>query len=207
VAFVVIGALSIIGSLLWKKANRLDPARKSETVRFFVQNQLGAIIAIIAFVPLIILVFMNKDMSGKQKGIAGAIGIVIAAVAAFIGVDLDPPSVEQYTADQSAVIQMLGKDEVAWTPNGEVYHACKEVSSLANSTEKVTGTTNEAIEAGKPRFSLNLKSDLPKCGLPVPENIDEIISAIEEIRDGAQGVVLPAPVYAEGVEAPFTPAS
>ena len=67
VAFVVIGALSIIGSQLWKKANRLDPAKRSETFRFFVQNQLGAIVAIIAFLPLIIVVLLNKDMSGTQN--------------------------------------------------------------------------------------------------------------------------------------------
>ncbi|NKF33718.1 hypothetical protein HER21_45665, partial [Pseudomonas sp. BGM005] len=53
VLLVVIAVLAITGSILWKKANRLDPARKSETVRFFVQNQLGAIIAIVAFLPLI----------------------------------------------------------------------------------------------------------------------------------------------------------
>src|SRR5690606_32375840 len=56
VLLVVIAALSIAGSVLWKNANRLDPAKKSDTVRFFVQNQLGAIIAIIAFVPLVILI-------------------------------------------------------------------------------------------------------------------------------------------------------
>lgn len=38
VLLVVIAALSITGSVLWKKANRLDPARKSEKTRFFVQN-------------------------------------------------------------------------------------------------------------------------------------------------------------------------
>lgn len=43
VVLVVIAVLSITGSLLWKKANRLDPAKQSDTVRFFVQNQLGAI--------------------------------------------------------------------------------------------------------------------------------------------------------------------
>jgi len=42
---VVIGALAIIGSLLWKQANRLDPASKKDTVKFFIQNQLGAFIA------------------------------------------------------------------------------------------------------------------------------------------------------------------
>ena len=67
VMLVVIGAFALGGSLLWKKANRLDPASRKDTVRFFVQNQLGVIITVIAFLPLIVMIFLNKDMDGKQK--------------------------------------------------------------------------------------------------------------------------------------------
>ena len=70
VLIVAIAILAIVGSVLWKKSNRLDPAPRSETVRFFIQNQLGAIVSVLAFLPLIILIFLNKDMDGKQKGIA-----------------------------------------------------------------------------------------------------------------------------------------
>ena len=73
-AIVVIAVFAIVGSLLWKKANRADPASRSEPVRFFIQNQLGVIIAIIAFLPLIVLIFTNKNMGGQQKAIAGGIG-------------------------------------------------------------------------------------------------------------------------------------
>ena len=206
VAFVVIGALSITGSMLWKKANRLDPAKRSETVKFFVQNQLGAIVAIIAFVPLIILVFLNKDMSGTQKGVAGAIGSVIAVVAIALGIDFSPASVEQYTADQSTVIQILGEDEVVWVAGGGVYHVCADVPDVANATtEMSTGTTAEAIEAGKSRLTLEFASELEACGIPVPTNSAEIADAIRAIRDGATDTVLPAPEYAEGVTPPFTP--
>ena len=52
VAIVVILALSLLGSFLWKKANRLDPASEKNKVKFFVQSQLGAIMAAIAFLPL-----------------------------------------------------------------------------------------------------------------------------------------------------------
>lgn len=207
VAFVVIGALSIIGSQLWKKANRLDPARKSDTVRFFVQNQLGAIVAVIAFVPLIILVLMNKDMSKSQKGIAGAIGGVIAVAAIALGIDFNPPSVEEYTADQSTVIQILGEDEVVWVEGGGVYHVCAEVPDVTNaSTPQVTGTTADAVAAGKTRLTLEFDSELAACGLPVPENADDIKQALRAIRDGATDTLLPAPTYADGVTPPFTPA-
>lgn len=206
VAFVVIGALSITGSILWKKANRLDPAKRSETVKFFVQNQLGAIVAIIAFVPLIILVLLNKDMTGTQKGVAGTIGGVIAVVAIALGIDFSPPSVEQYTAEQSTVIQILGEDEVVWVEGGNVYHVCADVPDITNaSTEMSTGTTAEAVEAGKSRLTLEFASELEACGLPVPTNSSEIADAIRAIRDGATDTLLPAPEYAEGVTPPFTP--
>ncbi|GAA2839435.1 hypothetical protein FB468_1203 [Leucobacter komagatae] len=203
IALVVIAALAITGSMLWKKANRLDPARQSETVKFFVQNQLGAIISIIAFLPLIILIFTNKDMDGKQKGIAGAIGIVLALAATALGIDYNPASVEKYTADQSTVIQLLGQDEVVWVDGGSVYHVCENVSDIQTGSEKRTGTTAEAVEAGKQRLTLKFASELQKCGLNVPENASEIEAALKEIQGGATDVTLPAPVWANPSDAPI----
>ncbi|GAB3599688.1 hypothetical protein [Microbacterium tumbae] len=203
VLFVVIAVLSIAGSLLWKKANRLDPAKKSETVRFFVQNQLGAIIAIIAFVPLIILVFLNKDMDKGQKTTAGIVGIVLAALAVVFGVDFNPPSVEQYTADQSTVIQLLGEDEVFWVPGGAVYHVCDGVSDIQTGSEIFDGTTAEAVAAGKSRLTLKFASELTACGLAVPENSEEIADALREIQAGNVDTLLPAPVWADPSDAPI----
>ncbi len=203
VLLVVIAALAITGSFLWKKANRLDPARKSDTVRFFVQNQLGAIIAIIAFVPLIILIFLNKDMDKGQKTTAGIVGIVLAALAVVLGIDFNPPSVEKYTADQSTVIQLLGKDEVVWVDGGSVYHVCEEVSDIQTGSEKRTGTTAQAIEAGKTRLTLEFASELKTCGLAVPENAADIVTALRAIRDGQTDTLLPAPVWADPSDAPI----
>ena len=203
VLLVVIAALSITGSVLWKKANRLDPARKSDKLRFFVQNQLGAIIAIIAFLPLILLIFLNKDMDKGQKTTAGIVGVVLAALAVFIGVDFTPPSVEQYTADQSAVIQLLGKDEVVWVDGGKVYHVCDEVSAIQTGSEIRTGTTAQAVEAGKIRLTLQFASELRACDLPVPENDEAIAEALRAIQAGQVDTVLPAPVWADPAEAPI----
>ena len=97
---VVIAIFAIGGNLMWKAANRHDPARESDPARFFFQNQLGAIITVIAFLPLIVLIFMDKDMDPKNKKIAGGVGAVLAVVAALIGVSWNPPSVEQYTQDK-----------------------------------------------------------------------------------------------------------
>jgi hypothetical protein len=98
---VVIAVFAIAGSLMWKTANKHDPASKSEPVKFFVQNQLGAIITVLAFLPHIVLIFMDKDMDPKNKKIAGGIGVVLAAGATLIGIDFNPPSTEQYTQDMN----------------------------------------------------------------------------------------------------------
>ncbi len=102
-AIVVVGLLAVGGDMLWKRANQLDPASTSEPVRFFIQNQLGAIIGVIAFLPMIVMIFLNKNMNGQQKGIAGGIGIVVLLIAAFMGVSINPPSVEQYSATAAAM--------------------------------------------------------------------------------------------------------
>jgi len=207
VLIVVIGVLAVGGSVLWKRANRLDPASKRDAVRFFLQNQLGAIVTVVAFLPLVVLIFTNKDMSAGQKALAGTVGVVVAAVAVVLGIDFDPPSVERYTAERSTVVQLLGQDRVFWVEGGGVYHVCPEVSDIRNATTAPgDGTTAQAVEAGKSRLTLELESELHACGLPVPENIDAIVDAIRAIQGGATETRLPAPVYADGVTPPFQPA-
>jgi nitrogen fixation/metabolism regulation signal transduction histidine kinase len=76
VAIVVILILAVTGSMLWKKANRLDPASEKDKAKFFIQNQLGAILGVLAFLPLVIAIFMNKDVDKKTKGIAGVIAVI-----------------------------------------------------------------------------------------------------------------------------------
>jgi len=98
---VGIAIFAVAGSLMWKAANKQDPARESDTARFFFQNQLGAIITLIAFLPLIVLIFMDQDMDPKNKKVAGGVGVVLAIVATLIGVSYHPPSVEQYTKDMN----------------------------------------------------------------------------------------------------------
>jgi cell division protein FtsW (lipid II flippase) len=92
---VVIAIFAIAGSLMWKAANKQDPASKSEPVKFFIQNQLGAIITVVAFLPLLVLIFTDKNMDPKNKKIAGGVGAVLAVAATLIGVSWNPPSVEQ----------------------------------------------------------------------------------------------------------------
>jgi len=183
---VVIGVLSVVGSQLWKKANHLDPASSKEPIRFFVQNQLGAIIALIAFVPLIIMIFLNKDMNGQQKGIAGAVGIVVALVAVFAGIDFKPLSSEQSAVESQVVTHLVGQDLVWWSEGGNVVHLCQNASDLQNvKTPVQSGTIETALGQRKEGITLELRSELTQCGLPVPDDIDEVVAWVRQARGAA----------------------
>ncbi len=150
VLIVVDMILAIIGSLQWKKANRFDPASEKDKIRFFIQNQLGAIISIIAFLPLIILIFTNKNMTGKQKGIAGAVGIVALVVAGYFGIDFNPPSQEQYQQQTEQVKDLTGQDFVYWTKSGTRYHLYKDCHAINKDvTEEIFEGTVETARHEK----------------------------------------------------------
>jgi hypothetical protein len=136
---VGIAIFAIAGSLMWKAANKHDPARESEKFKFFVQNQLGAIITLIAFLPLVVLIFMDKDMDPKNKKIAGGVGVVLALLATLIGVSYHPPSVEQYTQDMNKCAAQIKANEPTT--------ACSpEVAAQAQDIAKDSGTVAEATK-------------------------------------------------------------
>jgi len=138
---VVIAVFAIAGNLMWKAANKHDPARESDPARFFFQNQLGAIITVIAFLPLIVLIFMDKDMDPKNKKIAGGVGVVLAAVAAFTGIDFNPPSVEQYTQDMNKCAAEIKESQPTKDCSPEVADQAK---AIAEDSKTVANATKDA---------------------------------------------------------------
>ena len=135
---VVIAVFAIAGSLMWKAANRHDPARESDSARFFFQNQLGAIVTVIAFLPLIALILMDQDMDPKNKKIAGGIGVVLAGIAALIGVSYHPPSVEQYTKDMNKCAAEIRAGQPKTDCSPEV---AAQAQDIARDTKTVTDAT------------------------------------------------------------------
>lgn len=183
-AIVVIGVLASVGSVLWKKANRLDPASRKDPVRFFVQNQLGAIVSVIAFLPLIILIFLNKNMDGKQKALAGVIGIAVAAIATFaFGADYSPVSQEQYSAESNIVTELTGEDLVWYTKSGSVFHVCQEVPDVNKSSADNTiysGTVAQAHAEGKDRLTKRWESEATNyCGY-TQDQVDAVKAALPD---------------------------
>ncbi len=143
---VVIAVFAIAGSLMWKAANKHDPASKADAAKFFFQNQLGAIITVIAFLPLIVLIFMDKDMDPKNKKIAGGIGVVLAAGATLIGIDFSPPSVEQYTQDMNACAAEIKTGQPTKDCSPEVAEQAKAIA--ADSATVAAATKSEANPNG-----------------------------------------------------------
>ena len=144
---VGIAIFAIAGSLMWKAANRHDPARESDRARFFFQNQLGAIITVIAFLPLIVLIFMDKDMDPKNKKIAGGIGVLLAAGATLIGIDWNPPSVEQYTKDMNTCAEQIKSGQPTTACSPEVADQAKDIAR--DSKTVADATKDPAHPAGQ----------------------------------------------------------
>jgi hypothetical protein len=144
---VAIAVFAIAGSVMWKKANKHDPASRADGFRFFVQNQLGAIITVIAFLPLLALIFLDKDMDPKNKKIAGGVGVALALLATVIGIDFKPPSTEQYTEDmnQCAAQIKAGQPTTACSP--EVAAQAQEIAKDSQAVADATKT--EANPAGQ----------------------------------------------------------
>lgn len=137
---IVIAIFAILGSILWKKANRHDPASKAEPVKFFVQNQLGAIITLIAFLPLLAMIFLDKDMDPKTKKVAGSVGVVLALVATFVfGADYNPASQEQYTQDMNECAAQIKAKQPTTACSPAVAEQAKDIVRDSEAVEKATG--------------------------------------------------------------------
>ncbi|MES2139665.1 MAG: hypothetical protein V4511_08135 [Bacteroidota bacterium] len=141
--------LVVIGSIMWKKSNRLDPASEQNKFKFFMQSQLGLVVSVIAFLPLIIFILTSKNVDKKQKAILGGIAGLALVIAGITGTDFNPPSVEQYT-EQTKQVEYLnqGKNHVYWTKYGKVYHLYNDCSYInsASTAEIFEGTVAQARE-------------------------------------------------------------
>jgi len=139
--FVIIAIFAIAGSLLWKKANRHDPASKADGLKFFVQNQLGAIITVLAFLPLLALVFLDKDMDPKTKKVAGGVGVALALLATTVGIDFNPASTEQYTQDMNECAAQIKAKQPTTACSPAV---AEQAQSIADDSEAVAEATKSA---------------------------------------------------------------
>lgn len=136
----------IIGSLLWKKANHIDPISEKNQVKFWTRNNLWTILSVLAFLPLIIFVFTDKDLDKKSKGLVGGIAIVALVIAGFASYDYNPVSSEQLERAEKEVLQVSPSGTVYWATYSKKYHVDKDCPAFSNSETVYEGTVKDAYE-------------------------------------------------------------
>ena len=160
------------GSLLWKKANHIDPISEKDKTKFWIWNNLGTILSVIAFLPIIILVLSDKDMDKKSKGIVGAVAIIALLIAGFTSYDYNPVSSEQLARAQKEVEAVSADGFVYWAPHSKKYHVDPDCPAFSNSETVYKGTVAQAFEK-------NLTEPCRRC---IPALEDDEDEATEETK-------------------------
>lgn len=140
--------LVVIGSQLWKKSNRIDPISEKNKVKFFLWNNMGVIAAVLAFLPLIVLLLKDKKMDKKMKKIVTAIAAVALLAAVGFSIDYNPVSQEDLAAAKEESVA-IGDGTAYWTQWGRSYHFDPDCRTLKNSSTIYQGTVEDAFEANR----------------------------------------------------------
>ncbi len=163
----------IIWSLLWKKANHIDPASEANKTKFWLWNNLGTILSVVAFLPIIILVFTNKDLDKKSKGLVGGVAIAALVIAWLVSYDFNPVSSEQLLRAEQEVLQVSPSGTVYWAPTGKKYHVDPDCPAFSRSETVYEWTVADAYER-------NLTDPCRRC---IPELTDEEYEALEHSHE------------------------
>ena len=149
IAFLVLDLICvIIGSQFWKQANHIKPASKKNKVKFWLWNNMGVIVCIICFVPIIILMLTNKELDKKTKAIAVVVAIIALLIGGLSSYDFNPVSQEELAAAEDT----LGDETVYWAPFGKVYHTHEDCSALNQTDTLTAGTVDQAVAANRTRL-------------------------------------------------------
>ena len=139
-------AFFIPGSLLWKKANHIDPVSEKNKLKFWVVNNLGTILSVLAFLPIIILVLTNKDLDKKSKSLVAVVAIVALLIAGVTSYDFNPVSSEQLQKAEQEVLNVSGTNTVYWAPHSKKYHVDPDCPAFSQSETVYEGTVKQAYE-------------------------------------------------------------
>lgn len=176
----------VAGNLLWKKSNRIDPASEKNKVKFWLWNNLGVIVAALAFIPFVIIALTDKKADKKTKTIAVIVAAIALLVGVLFGLELDPTSQEDL---QAAMYEIDG--DVFWAPSGEVFHTSPDCRAFTQSEELITGSVEEAFAANRTRLCYfcaerdgieNVKTEegvedvvLEEAGTPVEDTAETLV--------------------------------
>lgn len=156
----------VAGSQFWKKANHIDPISEKDKTKFWIWNNLGTILSVIAFLPIIILVLSDKDMDKKSKGIVSVVAIIALLIAGFTSYDYNPVSSEQLAQAQREVEAVSPDGIVYWAPHSKKYHVDPDCPAFSNSETIYKGTVAMAFEK-------NLTEPCRRCIPALEDDEDE----------------------------------
>ena len=141
-ALVLDMILVIIGSQLWKKANHIDPASQKNAVKFWLWNNMGVLVAAVAFIPFIILLLTNKNADKKTKVVGTVVAAIFLAISGLASYDWNPISAEAVAAANAGQV-------VYWTEHGKKVHIYEDCQALDRSDTLYTGNAQEAMDNGR----------------------------------------------------------
>lgn len=139
-------AFFISGSLLWKKANHIDPVSEKDKTKFWIINNIGTILSVLAFLPLIIFVLTNKDLDKKSKSIVTVVAVVALLIAGVTSYDFNPVSKEQLEKAEKEVLNVSESGKVYWAPHSKKYHVDPDCPAFSQSETVYEGTVKQAYE-------------------------------------------------------------
>lgn len=171
----------VIGSTLWKKANRIAPASRANKVKFWLWNNMGVIVSVIAFAPFVVLLLTDKNADGKTKKIGSVVAVVALLIAGLLSYDFDPVAKEDLDA-ASAVFT----GTVYWTGSGSVYHSHEDCQALQQTEALNAGTVDTAISEGRQRLCKFCAKRDDEAGLDVSDVLTEEGEVTDEELGGAE---------------------
>lgn len=174
----------VIGSQLWKRANHINPASKENKLAYWLQTDLGILIAVIAFAPVIILMLQNKNLDKKTKNICSIVAAVALVVAVGTGIDYHPTTQEDLDKAEAGAAVLSDDGLAYWTEFGKVYHFNPDCQYIKNSSTIYSGTVQDAVDAGRYK---GCSGCAVEGGTDVLENSDP--SAVEEAAAKAISVI------------------
>jgi len=159
IILIVLDLIMVVcGSMLWKKANHIDPISEKNKTKFWLWNNLGSIMSVLAFLPLIIIIFTNKDLDAKTKKVAGIVAIVALLIGGVASYDFNPVSSEQLEAARAEIlangnydVNDKGEPVVYWVQNSKKYHinsSCSAINRSNNTSDIFRGTIDAAYQKG-----------------------------------------------------------
>lgn len=141
-ALIVDAILCVVAAQFWKKANHIDPPAGK-----FWQNQFGALMAVIAFFPFILILLLSSDTDPKYKKILTAVAAVCLVATVGLSIDYNPVTIDDLN---DAELAALGYDgECYWAKYSKSYHFDPDCQALLRSKEIFHGTITQAFEEGR----------------------------------------------------------